>query len=214
MRITKHAHACVELSRGEAHVLVDPGTFTPNAAELVAAARAVLVTHEHFDHVDVELITSALRTRADLEVWGPSAVVERWTDEHGDRVHIVAPGDEVMAGGLSVSVHGGEHALIHRDVPRVANVGYVVEGEVYHPGDAYTPPAVDVSTLLLPTSGPWTKLGEAVDFVRAVGAATVVQIHELMLSEVGQGSYARFLGPDMLGTVPLTLLPVGGSLDV
>lgn len=213
MLITKHAHACVELAAGDAHVLIDPGTFTPDAAELVAAARAVLVTHEHFDHVDVELLTSALRTRDDLEVWGPSAVVERWTDEHGDRVHAVRPGDEIVAGGLSVSVHGGEHALIHRDVPRVVNVGYLVGG-VYHPGDSYTPPAGEVATLLLPTSGPWTKLGEAVDFVRAVGATTVVQIHELMLSELGQGSYARFLGPEMLGAVPLTLLPVGGTLDV
>ena len=34
MELTKYAHACVTFTDGDRTLLVDPGTFTPNAAEL------------------------------------------------------------------------------------------------------------------------------------------------------------------------------------
>lgn len=212
MKITKHAHACVEI--GDGGLLIDPGTFTPNAADLIAAAAAVLITHEHFDHLNVDVLDAELRARGDLSIWGPSAVTDRWVGEFGDRVHEVRSGDIFTANGLEVAVHGQAHAVIHRDIPQVSNVGYLIEGSIYHPGDDYHVPDASVSTLLLPTSGPWTKVGEAVDYVRAVGPATLIQIHEVMLSEIGQHSMAMFLSPKMLSSVPLTVLPVGDSVDV
>lgn len=214
MKITKHAHACVELDSDGRGLLIDPGTFTPNAAELIARASAVLITHEHYDHVDTEALDAALASRADLSVWGPSSVTGRWTSAYPDRVRAVRDGDTFTANGVSVAVHGETHARVHADIPQVANVGYLVEGAVYHPGDAYHVPDARVSTLLVPTSGPWTKLGDAVDYVRAVSPDAIIQIHELMLSETGQRSVANFLSPSMLTRVALTLLPAGESMDV
>ena len=87
MELTKHAHACVTFDNAGGHLLVDPGTFSPNAAELVAGANTILITHEHFDHLDEVAITAALEARPELRVYGPSAVVGRWRDrvgqEHG-----------------------------------------------------------------------------------------------------------------------------------
>ena len=68
--------------------------------------------------------------------------------------------------------------------------------------------------LLLPTSGPWTKFGEAADFVRAVRPARVVQIHELMLSEIGQGAVARLLGEGGLTGLPIEQPAPGATLSV
>ncbi len=214
MKITKHAHACVELDHDGHGLLIDPGAFTPNAAELIARASAVLITHEHYDHVNTEALDAELSSRTDLSVWGPSSVTGRWTGEYPGQVHTVRHGDTFIANGLNVAVHGETHASIHADIPRVANVGYLVEGSVYHPGDAYHVPDAAVSTLLVPTSGPWTKLGEAVDYVRAVNPDNIIQIHEIMLSEAGQQAAARFLSPSMLTRVALTLLPAGESMDV
>jgi L-ascorbate metabolism protein UlaG (beta-lactamase superfamily) len=214
MLITKHVHACVEIESDAGALLLDPGAFTPNAAELIARATAVLITHEHFDHVDVEALDRALAARPALSVWGPSSVIDRWAPDHPAQVHAVRHGESFTANGLRVDVHGELHAPIHADVPRVANVGYLIEGAVYHPGDAYHVPDAEVATLLLPTSGPWTKLGEAVDYVRAVGAGRLIAIHEVMLSEIGQKSVANFLSPQMLSAVPLTVLAPGESLEV
>lgn len=213
MNLTKHAHACVTLGKGNGTIVVDPGTFTANAAELLASADAVLITHEHYDHVDEEAVTAALRARPELTVYGPAAVVDRWLPDLGGQVTAVAEGDRFTVHGFDVTVFGGVHALIHADIPRVANVGFLIDERVYHPGDSYFVPPAPVQTLLLPTSGPWTKLGEAVDFVRAVRPERVVQIHETMLSETGQQSMARFISPTMLTEVPLTIVPAGETIS-
>lgn len=213
MRLTKQAHACVVLRKGDSSLVVDPGTFAANAAELVAATGTVLITHEHFDHLDEETITAALDARSDLRVYAPAAVANRWADR-GDQVTAVAPGDRFEADGFEVAVVGGTHAAIHRDIPQVENVGFLFDETVYHPGDSYFVPAAPVRTLLLPTSGPWTKFGEAVDFVRSVGPEQAVQIHEMMLSEVGQQAMAMFVSPKMLTDVALTIVPAGEDITV
>ncbi|TWV30611.1 MBL fold metallo-hydrolase [Streptomyces misionensis] len=206
MKLTKHAHACVTLEKGDTRLVIDPGTFTPEAAEAVARAHAVLITHEHFDHFDEKLVAAALEARPGLHVYGTAAVAAALGGHggHGGRVHAVAAGDTFRVGALTATVHGHRHAPIHADIPCPDNVGYLLDdGAVYHPGDAYFVPDAPVRTLLLPTSGPWTKLGEAADFVRAVEPERVIQIHELMLSELGRRSTA-----DLLGEKGLTGLPI------
>jgi L-ascorbate metabolism protein UlaG (beta-lactamase superfamily) len=213
VRLTKHAHACVELAKGGTSIVFDPGTLTPGAKDAVARAAAVFITHEHFDHFDDALVAEALELQPGLQVFGPPAVLEKLGD-HGGRVRAVAAGDVVEVAGFRLTVHGERHAVIHPDIPRVDNVGFLVDGSLFHPGDAYFAPSVPVSTLLLPTSGPWTKLGEAADFVRAVRPERVIQIHELMLSDLGRQSTAMLLGENGLTGVAITQVPAGDSVEL
>ncbi|MGN6408513.1 MAG: MBL fold metallo-hydrolase [Curtobacterium sp.] len=213
MELTKYNHATVVLEQDGVTLVIDPGSFTPESADLATAAVAVLVTHEHFDHIDVDAVRAALDANDALVVRGPATIVEQ-LGAHDGRVAAVSAGDAFEVGPFSVQVFGEEHATIHRDIPTVANVGYLVNGTVFHPGDAYLAPGVPVRTLLLPTSGPWTSTADAVDYVRAVAPERAVQIHEAMLSDLGQQSAARFLGPDGLGPVPVQILPAGESITV
>ncbi|CAL9655989.1 MBL fold metallo-hydrolase [Streptomyces cellulosae] len=214
MKLTKHAHACVSLEKDGTRLVVDPGTFTPDAAEAVAQADAVLITHEHFDHFDEQVVAAALEARPGLHVYGTAAVAAA-LGSHDGRVHVVAAGDTFRVGSVTVGVHGHLHARIHPDIPCPDNVGYLLDdGAVHHPGDAYCVPDAPVRTLLLPTSGPWTKLGEAADYVRAVKPERVVEIHELMLSELGRQSTARLLGENGLTGVPVEHLEPGATVQV
>jgi len=213
MELTNHAHACVTLDKAGGHLLLDPGTFAGNVAELLAGTSTVLITHEHFDHFDEAAVTAALDARPELRVFAPAAVAGRWPGRES-QVTAVSPGDRFQAAGFDIAVFGGMHALVHADFPRVANVGYLIDGAVYHPGDSYEVPSAAVHTLLVPTSGPWTKMAETVDFVRAVRPETMVQIHDIMLSEIGQQSAAMFLSPKMLTEAALTILPVGETMSL
>ncbi|MCP8707856.1 MBL fold metallo-hydrolase [Streptomyces sp. AC04842] len=214
MKLTKHAHACVSLEKDGTRLVVDPGTFTPDAAEAVAQADAVLITHEHFDHFDEQVVAAALEARPGLHVYGTAAVAAA-LGSHDGRVHVVAAGDTFRVGSVTVDVHGHLHARIHPDIPCPDNVGYLLDdGAVHHPGDAYCVPDAPVRTLLLPTSGPWTKLGEAADYVRAVKPERVVEIHELMLSELGRQSTARLLGENGLTGIPVEHLEPGATVQV
>jgi len=102
---------------------------------------------------------------------------------------VVAPGERFDP-GAPVTAVGEWHAVIHEDLPRFHNSGFVLEADgttVYHPGDAFTLPDRPVDVLLLPVSGPWNKLAEVVDFARAVGAPRNLAIHELIASDIGLG---------------------------
>jgi L-ascorbate metabolism protein UlaG (beta-lactamase superfamily) len=125
--------------------------------------------------------------------------------------------------GALIHVGGGAHAEIHPDVPRLAmNVTYLVEVDgqsLYHPGDSFEPPQ-DVpggrlDVLLLPVSGPWMKLREAIDFARSVPAGAVVPIHDALLSEIGHTLTGRWLDTARLGgEYTYSRLTAGESLTV
>jgi len=213
VKLTKHEQACVVFEKDGAAFVIDPGSFSPNAADIISGAEAILLTHEHFDHVHEAAINAALAARPDLRVYAPAALADLFS-AHPDQFTAVSAGDELNVAGFTVSVHGTTHATIHADIPAGPNVGYFVDDSVYHPGDAYFVPEVDVATLLLPTSGPWMKLGEAADYVRGVRPERAVAIHDILLSDAGKMVTGQFLGEQGLTGVPLTELQLGESLTL
>jgi L-ascorbate metabolism protein UlaG (beta-lactamase superfamily) len=213
MKLTKYEHACVVFEKEGGSFVIDPGSFSPDAAKIISGADAILLTHEHFDHVNEAAINAALAERPELTVFGPAATAGMFGSHPGQFTAVTA-GDQVEIGGFAITVHGTTHAVIHPDIPPVSNVGYLVDDSVYHPGDAYFVPDASIGTLLLPTSGPWMKLGEAADYVRAARPEQVVQIHEMLLSEIGLNLAASLLGENGLTGIPLTVVQVGESLTV
>lgn len=192
-RLTRWGHSCIRLDRDGAALVVDPGSFSDLDGAL-AGDPTILVTHEHADHVEVDRVTAAVT--AGTHVWAPQAVLDALVAAGAptDRLHAVQGGDAIAVGPFEVRVLGEWHALIHPDVPRVANVGYLVDG-VLHPGDAFVDPdGVHVDVLLAPLGAPWLKAAEVVDWVRAVGPARVAVIHDAHLSEPGRTLHRTLLG--------------------
>ncbi len=186
MRFTKLGHSCVRLEKDGAVLVIDPGTFTDAAAALAGAA-AVLVTHEHPDHLDADAISAALAADPGLTLWANRSVCDQFGafGGFGDQVHEVRHGDALAVAGFDVHVYGRDHALIHPDIPLVANTGFLVDGEVFHPGDSYTVPEDPAPTLLLPISAPWLQAGAMIDYFRAVAPARGYAIHDGILNDAG-----------------------------
>ncbi|MDA3644880.1 MBL fold metallo-hydrolase [Saccharopolyspora indica] len=204
MQITHFGHSCVLVETGSARLLIDPGTFSADFEDL-RDLDAVLVTHQHFDHLDLERLPALLAANPDAQlVVDPGSAVS--IAERGLPATTARPGDSIELGGAAVNVVGGEHAVIHPDVPVVDNIGYVVDhGAFYHPGDSFFVPEQRIDVLGLPTAAPWLKLSEAVDFLRAVAPRTAVPIHEAVLA-VPQMHYRMFeqLGPEGTAVEVLT----------
>jgi L-ascorbate metabolism protein UlaG (beta-lactamase superfamily) len=208
MRLTKLGHACVRLDKDGAVLVIDPGAFSDPAA--LVGANAVLITHEHFDHIDADRVRAALTADPGLHLWSTAAVADQFAGL-GDRVHTVGHGDTFSAAGFDVHVYGSEHAVLHQDIPIIANVGFMLDGEVFHPGDALTVPEDPVNTLLLPASAPWLKLSEMIDYGRTVAPRRGYTIHDALFSETGLTVLGAFLG--MAGT-QFAQLENGGSVDL
>jgi len=212
MELTKHGHACVVVSDGDRRIVLDPGAFTDPAA--LTGATAVLITHEHADHFEPQRLRAALDADPALEVWTNAAVAAQ-LDGLGSRLHVVGHGDAVTVAGIDEQGHGELHAVIHPDIPQIANIGLLVGGQVFHPGDALTVPDEPVATLLLPVHAPWSKVGEVIDYVRAVDADQAYAIHDGLLNDTGLGLVARLLGEGGPGTpTPYSHLSAGETVEL
>jgi L-ascorbate metabolism protein UlaG (beta-lactamase superfamily) len=191
MRFTKLGHSCVRLEKDGAAVVIDPGGWSDPAAALAGAA-AVMVTHEHPDHLDSDAVRTALRASPELTFWANPSITAQFA-EFGGRVHETRHGDVLSVAGFDVHVYGRDHALIHPDIPLVANTGFLVDRELFHPGDSFTVPEEPVATLLVPISAPWMKAAEMIGYFREVAPARGYAIHDAILNANGVGLMTRMM---------------------
>lgn len=194
--LTKFGHACIRLEKDGRRLVIDPGTFTdvPTALD---GAEHVLVTHEHADHLDDGLVLEYLAAHPDVTLRAPSVAADRLTAAapvgvDPDRIITTGAGEDFECAGFTVRTVGGQHAVIHPQIPVVANIGYVFDGLVYHPGDSYiVPPGPAPDTLLVPLSAPWSKLSEMLDFITAVRPRQAIPVHDGLLNGRGLPMYRK-----------------------
>jgi len=187
VRVTKYSHACLRLENDDAVLVIDPGAFSERVA--LDGVDAVLITHEHVDHLDIDALADALAKRPNIAVYTHPEVATKLTALDGV-VTTVESGQSFSAAGFAVRAYGGWHCEIHPDVPRVVNLGFLVDDgtgdTVYHPGDSFdVPVGAHVDTLFVPISGPWLKISESVDFVRAIAPRRAYALHDALLSNAG-----------------------------
>ncbi|MFI6605576.1 MBL fold metallo-hydrolase [Streptomyces poriferorum] len=192
LTLTKKSHSCVRLEKDGRTLVIDPGGFSEQDAAI--GAEAILVTHEHPDHFNEERLRAGLEADPAAEIWTLRSVAEKLAAAFPGRVHTIGHGDTFSVAGFDIQVHGELHAVIHPDLPRITNVGYLVDGSVFHPGDALTVPEQPVDTLLLPVMAPWSKVSEVVDYLREVKPRRAIDIHDALLTDLARPIYDTTIG--------------------
>ncbi|CAM5296207.1 MBL fold metallo-hydrolase [Streptomyces fimicarius] len=210
LTLTKKTHSCVRIEKEGRVLVIDPGGFSEDDAAL--GADAVLVTHEHPDHFNEARLRAGLEANPAAEIWTLRSVAEQLSAAFPGRVHTVGDGDAFTAAGFDVTVHGELHAVIHPDIPRITNVGFLVDGSVFHPGDALTVPERPVDTLLLPVMAPWSKISEVIDYVREVKPRRAIDVHDALLTDLARPVYDHQIGA--LGGADHGRLAPGGTTEL
>jgi L-ascorbate metabolism protein UlaG (beta-lactamase superfamily) len=185
MKLSHLGHSTVLVDVAGVRILIDPGNYSSLWHHL-SGLDAIVVTHQHADHVDPQWAPTLLAGNP-----GAKILVEPGVPDVVDLEGAVRwPQGEVQRiGQARLESVGGRHAVIHRDIPRVGNIGLVVsapgEPRFFHPGDALDtcPEGVDVAAI--PIHAPWCAMKETIDFTRSLGAPQGFFIHEALINESG-----------------------------
>ncbi|MGC5586087.1 MBL fold metallo-hydrolase [Ornithinimicrobium sp. W1665] len=197
MQLTHRGHACLLLEEQDQRILVDPGTFSD--LDDLTGLTAVLVTHQHPDHLDPRRGPELLRANPDARVLVESQTAELLADQGlGGRLERLEPGGRVDLGPVELRPVGEQHAVIHPWVERIGNTGVVLEAggtALFHPGDALDADPGPVDLLAVPVNAPWGKIAETLEFVRRVAPRRgVVPVHDGLLNDTGRSMYLKHIG--------------------
>ena len=181
MKITKHGHACLEVELDSQTLIIDPGSDTEDLAGLGNVV-AVVITHKHDDHCDEAKIAKIKEANPDVQIFGTSEVSARL---EGLKVTTVYHGDYYEVGSFKLEFFGDMHQIIHKSIPLIQNTAVLVNAELYYAGDSYTPPDQKIKVLACPTSAPWLKIGDVMDYIQELKPAICFPTHNALLSQLG-----------------------------
>lgn len=213
MEVRHLNHSCMLISIGGARILVDPGNFSVEKIRAfgpISGLDAVMITHQHPDHVDPELLTEVLEANPDALVIAEPETARQLSGTYaestgestaapaaGHTVMELGPGGSHRLGDVTISGFGGFHAIIHPDIPRVGNTGFVLEapgeprfgitGDSLEPIDEFR--GIDV--LAFAVVAPWSKMQETIDFLREVKPRLALPVHDAIVSSLGRPIFLR-----------------------
>jgi L-ascorbate metabolism protein UlaG (beta-lactamase superfamily) len=186
MKITKYEHACLIVEEGDQKLVIDPG-FYSRPVDGLANVQAIVITHSHDDHCDETQLNRIIASSPDVQIFATDEVCARLRQAPGFNHPTTAihHGDFVSVGSFNLEFFGDMHIEIHRSIPLIQNCAVMVNNRLYYPGDSYTQPDRPVEILACPTSAPWLKIGDVMDFVAAIRPKHVFATHNIHLSEQG-----------------------------
>lgn len=184
MKITKLGHCCLLIEEAGKLILTDPGNYTESQQNELKDIDFILITHEHQDHLHVESLKVVLKNNPQSKVITNTAV-GKLLDEAGIEYELIADNETKKISEINIQALEAEHAEIHSELPKVLNSGFFIADRLFYPGDAFIDPKREIEILALPVSGPWIKIGEAIDYAIKLKPKHAFPVHDAGLKQPG-----------------------------
>jgi len=179
MKITKFGQCCLLIEENGVRLITDPGSLSTNQNE-AENIDAILITHEHEDHLHMDSLKAILKKNPDAIVITNTAVA-KLLDEAGISYQLIGHEKSLTIKGLVISALEAPHAEIYKTMPRVLNTGFFIAEKLFYPGDAFIVPSYAVDILALPVAGPWMKSSEAIEYALAVKPRVAFPVHDAIM---------------------------------
>jgi L-ascorbate metabolism protein UlaG (beta-lactamase superfamily) len=190
VKLTKFEHACFAVEESGQSLIVDPGDFTSDFVVPDNVA-AVVITHEHGDHFDIEKLRTIIDSNPDAIVVAHESIISRLDNF---KTQAVAASSGIKIGGFELEFYGGTHARITKDWQPIPNLGVRINSRLYYPGDSFAlPDGVPIEVLAVPAAAPWMKISEATEFIESLKPKMVFPTHDALLSAIGKKSVDKWL---------------------
>lgn len=210
MKLTKYEHACFTVEKDGRSVVIDPGEYTTDLPALENVV-AIVVTHEHPDHFDPTALGALIAHNPEATIYAHESITKQLGDTLPNKP--VSADMSVNVANFTLEFLGEKHAVIHPDIPVVANLAVMINNTVYYPGDSFTSPERPVDVLALPSMAPWMKMSEAFDFLMAVKPRMVFPTHDAIASDAGKALADRMI-PMFASKVGTEYLRITGTIEI
>jgi len=177
MTITKIGHCCLLIETKGKRILTDPGSYTVESHSKLDRIDYILFTHEHQDHYHIESLKILLENNPQVSIFANNSVSNLLHKENIAHT-LVSHNESVLLGEVRVLGIGEKHAQMHSSIPQANNLGFLIDERLWYPGDAFTNPERQIEILALPVSGPWMKIGEAIDYALLLKPKTAFPVHD------------------------------------
>lgn len=183
MKITKFGHSCLLVEEGGAKILLDPGAYS-TAQNYVKNLDAILITHEHGDHLDLNSLEIILNNNPTAKIYTNSGV-GKILKEKGIKFELLEDGQKTNIKNVLVEGFGKLHAPAFKMMDNIINVGYLIANRLFCPGDGLIFPNKPVEILALAVVSPMVSAVQAVEYAIKLGAKTCFPAHDAALKITG-----------------------------
>ncbi len=189
MKIKKIGHCCLLIRTNNLTILTDPGNWSVDQNS-ISGIDVILITHEHADHFHVDSLQEILKNNPQAKIVTNTSVGKK-LDELNIGYLVLEDRLETEVGGLLLEAFDCRHEEIYEEIGQVQNTGYLVDGKLFYPGDAFGNPEKTVDVLALPVAGPWCKVADAIGYALLVKPKKAFPVHDGMLNPQRIGSYHK-----------------------
>ncbi|MCA9348262.1 MBL fold metallo-hydrolase [Candidatus Saccharibacteria bacterium] len=211
MILTKYEHAQFTIADEQGNkLIVDPGKFS-NLSKNIDNLVAVIITHQHADHVDPELIANIIQHNPNVIIFAPESVGELVNHP----ITIPKPNTDYTAESFTLRFYGQKHEMIRPKLTIIDNFGVIINHKIAYPGDSFTPSGIKPTVLMLPVAAPWLNVNDAVQLLKQEAPNIAIPTHDAILSDIGKDVYdSHFLDEAQDINTAYQRLAVGESISV
>ena len=185
MQITKFVHSCLLVETDDRTALFDPGAMSQAAVPVdqLEALDDIIITHQHADHFNVELIQDLLRKFPGVQITAPTEVVALLGREG------LSATDQPSQG---IEFFEAPHESVAPLFPQPQEIGVHYVDQFSNPGDSHSFTETK-AVLALPITAPWGSSVKALNLALQLKPQYVVPIHDWhWRDEARQQTYDRF----------------------
>ncbi|WP_342644466.1 MBL fold metallo-hydrolase [Mucilaginibacter sp. CSA2-8R] len=181
MKISKYLHSCLTFEKDDFKLLVDPGMFSFAEGlvkpEIFSDVSAIIITHNHPDHLDVENLKKILAA-GNAEVYA-NAQVKQEMEKAGINAVLLHEGT-VNIGPFKIEAISVKHEPL-LDAPAPEMTALVIDDCILHPVDSFEEKLLtykNIELLLLPIMAPFTNEIKVADFADRLQPKQILPVHD------------------------------------
>jgi len=181
LRITKYLHSCLVFELDGYKLLFDPGKFSfaegEVTAQMFADVKAIVITHIHPDHYDLEILKSI------LDLSGAIVITNNQVGQELDKARIVYTLFEEGTqnfGPFILRAIPVTHELI-MDNPLPQMTGFIINNKVLHPVDSMEDNLLEyqgIELLLMVTMAPFANEVRISGFADKLRPKQILPVHD------------------------------------